>query len=135
MRTTRNLAAGEDAYSQLVEHKAADFAEVLLFVLERLYFEDRPLHDALLTHLADRQASAEPTDRFEIALIYDADVWDERVLERIEAMGGEVTPLRVHSARITNLARLVDQAYDAVCLDVVISQDCDDVDDSTPAGP
>jgi hypothetical protein len=130
LRTRRNLAAGADAHLQLVEHRATDFAEVLLFILERLYFENRPLYDALLEHLAGRQASGHETDRYEIALVYDEAAWDERVVRRIEDVAGELVPLRVHSIRIADLAELVDRAFEGVAGNLVIDDDPEDLDDS-----
>jgi hypothetical protein len=128
LRTRRNLASGEDAHSQLITHREADFAEVVLFVLERLYFEARELHDALLKHLETRQSVQSATDRFEIALIYDAAVWDERVLARIDAVAGDLAPLRVHSLRVDGLASLIDRAFGSVSAQVVIEEDACDVD-------
>jgi hypothetical protein len=130
LRTTRNLSAGEDAHGQLVEHQGTDFAEVVLFVLERLYVEDRALYDAFLVHLSDRQGGGPATDRFEIFLVYESDSWDERVLERVDEVAGSVAPLRVHSVRIAGLVNLVDDAFDTVGPAVTVELDPDDVDDS-----
>ncbi|HMS72633.1 MAG TPA: SAVED domain-containing protein [Baekduia sp.] len=125
LRTTRSLSAGEDAHEQLVEHRDLDYAETLAFVLERLWWEERDLYEALKSHLVERQDD-DSSDRFEIALIYEDESWDEEVLQRVEDVGGALAGLRIHSVRLAELRRLVDQAFAAINPDIVIEEDPED---------
>lgn len=122
LRTSVDNQTGVAAYEQLQTHRAGNYGQILMFVLERLFERLSPLYGPFLEHLRVR-GEDEDTDCFEIALVYDTAAWRETVVEELDDVSGHLQPLTVHAFQIDELAHLVDTAFEAIGVDLIVQDD------------
>lgn len=110
LRTTADNAQAVEAHKQLADDRTEGFADVVMFLAERLNeLADPALLDAYVAYLTDR--AREDRGTYGIVLMYDVTAWRETVLDRLEELEVLVSPLHVRVVLIESLAALVDAAY------------------------
>ena len=109
LRTTRDLPAGTDAHEQLLDDRERGFADILTFIIARLYEQESPLLPLLTDYLRIRAASGHS---YGIGLVWESSQWDERVLGRVAALDPLLDPLAITVTGVSGLTGLVDEVFD-----------------------
>jgi hypothetical protein len=117
LRTYRDLAAAVDAHTQLASDRLSGFADTLMFLADRLAETDPEFLQSYLDYLGERTRSERGT--YGICLIWEAGLWDEDVLARLDELATLVSPLHARTIRVSDLAQLVEQAYAHIGVEVI----------------
>jgi hypothetical protein len=116
LRTRRDLPAGTDAHGQLVDDRDRNFADILTFIIARLYEQRSPLLPLLRDYLRDRGSEKHS---YGISLVWEHEQWDERVIDRVATLDPPLKPLTVMVTRIASLSALVDDVFERAGVSLV----------------
>lgn len=109
LRTRRDLPAGTDAHTQLVEDRDKGFADIIGFVYARMREAAHPLLPAFRDYLRSR--SREERGEYAIGLIWDSDTWAEAVIERVSDLPDRLDPLSASIVRFNGLQALAEAVF------------------------
>lgn len=106
LRTYRALAIGTEAHDQLAKDRSEGYADSLMFLADRISETDPQLFGSFQRYLASRDR----IDRgsYGVMLVFDAEHWDEEILERVEEIQDQLTPLHTQVILVTSVRDLVD---------------------------
>jgi len=110
-RTSRDLAIGVEAYTQLGVTIRDGLGQAITFVVARLADRNPTLANRIALLLAGRHSIER-----HVVLVYDRAAWDERVIHRLKAVVDQDTTATV--VQVPGLAPLVDGAYAAAAEDL-----------------
>ncbi len=120
-RTARDNDAAAEGYDQLVRDYTQKLPQMIFFVLNRLAERNDSLFDAFLNYAFDRRNTVE-AERFHLGLTWDASVWSETVLKKLEAIVDNSTypKLSVHLLTIKDLRNFILQLFARMGITLVI---------------
>jgi hypothetical protein len=110
--------AAVNAHEQLLIDRDKGFADILMFVGQRLDEQNHELRAAFEQYLSQR-ASLEPHDTYRIVLVWDRDQWREEVLGRLGALPDILEALSSHVAYVADLASVVEGSFERVGIELI----------------
>lgn len=122
LRTRNDPSAGQQAYKQLEKVIEEDYATIHEFVAQVLISTNSDLSTPFMRFLASRNTT-EGIESFRVFLTWEKSQWSESVLENLSEYEIQAKPLDTHVAHINELAKLVDDIYARVGLEVTEDED------------
>ena len=120
LRTFRDLSVAVAGTRQLKQDADSENPVILTFVARRLRDTNDPLATLFESYLFER---TETLDSYLLMLLFQADRWDERILENLEDEDIDLEPLHVYVAKIANLKELSDGAFSVMGAEVIEDDD------------
>lgn len=108
LRTSHDASAAEEAHEQLRVWRDQHFADVLIFIAQRLEELNHQQYEAFIRFLADDALRA---DELHVILIWEASQWRDTVVTNLPQPPDLIEPLTVRALRISALADLTDDLY------------------------
>ena len=110
LRTRLDAETAREAYAQLKADYEQEFPATLQFIAERLREQNHAMYQPVMDWLCDRRTEG-VEESFRLFLVWDDDVWDDRVLEKLDDDGVDLVPLTMHVVRIGSLAKIVESVF------------------------
>ncbi len=111
-RSVKDLSVAIDAAKQLSKGADGSNAGALVFIARILREQGHPLSNSIETYVF---GETEDQSTHMIGLLIESGMWDEQILANLEEDEGiELDPLRVYVARVNNLNRLCECAFQGI---------------------
>lgn len=122
LRTSADTGAALQAYQELRGRIEKHVPAILLFVATVLHHRGDYLFGPFLLYLRDRQHKQE-RDSYRLFLTYERAAWSETTLGRLEDEQGDLDPLAVHVAQISNLRALTDEVFEEIGIQTLLDDE------------
>jgi hypothetical protein len=114
--SARNAAL--NAHEQLLIDRDKGFADILMFIGQRLDEQSHQLSSAFERYLSQR-TGPEGHETYRIFLVWDSDQWSEEVLGKLAALPQVIESLTSHVVHIGGLADVVEASFERVGIELV----------------